>query len=462
MTDVHQFDPTILRRYDVRGLVGSELKMIDAYALGRAFGTIVTSRGGVGVVVGRDGRVSSSEIANYTIKGLVTAGINVLDVGVCPSPALYFGIYHLGVDGGIMITGSHNPPEYNGFKMMLGTAPFFGSDIQLMSQIAMTGSYTSGFGSVKSVPVLEAYISRLLMDYRFGRELSVVWDCGNGTTGPVVNALADALPGSHTVLYSEIDGTFPNHHPDPTLPNTLEGLRTAVLLSRADLGVAFDGDGDRIGLIDESGRVIWGDQLLAIYASEVLAKNPGAAVIADVKTSQVLFDHVSKLGGSPLMWCTGHSLIKSKMMKTGALLAGERSGHIFFKDCYYGFDDALYAALRMLSLLSTSNRSLSDWNDDLPKMLSTPEIRFSCAKTRILPIIENVKLLLKGRDDISVSDIDGVRVSSKNGWWLLRASNTQDLLVARCEAKSLDTLELLKKELLGVIHSVGLENISIF
>ncbi|AFX98340.1 phosphoglucomutase/phosphomannomutase, C-terminal domain protein [Candidatus Endolissoclinum faulkneri L2] len=459
---MHQFDPAILRKYDVRGLVGSELQMADAYALGKSFGTIVISRGGVRVVVGRDGRVSSSEIAHYTIKGLITAGIDVLDVGVCPSPALYFGVHHLGVDGGIMITASHNPSDYNGFKMMLGTAPFFGSDIQIMSQIARTGSYTSGFGKVKSVPVLDAYISRLLMDYRFGRELSVVWDCGNGTTGPVVTAMVDALPGTHTVLYSEIDGTFPNHYPDPTLPNTLGGLRSAVLSSKADLGIAFDGDGDRIGLIDESGQVICGDQLLAIYATEILTKNPGAAVIADVKASQVLFDHVTNLGGLPLMWCTGHSLIKNKMMKTGALLAGERSGHIFFKDCYYGFDDALYAALRILSLLSTSYRSLSDWNQDLPNMLSTPEIRFSCAKNQILPVIENVKSLLDGRDDISVNNIDGVRVSSKNGWWLLRASNTQDVLVARCEAQSLDTLELLKNEVVRVIRTVGLENIPVF
>ncbi|WP_420564280.1 phosphoglucomutase/phosphomannomutase PgmG [Thalassobaculum sp.] len=457
MTDTHQFDPTILREYDVRGVIGRTLHAADAHALGRAFGTLVAEAGGRRVAVGRDGRVSSPEMAAATIDGLRAAGIDVLDVGGCPTPALYFAVHHLGADGGIMITGSHNPPDYNGFKMMLGTAPFFGGQIQRLGEIAATGGFASGDGTVETVHVLEPYLARLLRDHRPGRDLSVVWDCGNGATGPVVTALAEALPGSHRVLYPEVDGTFPNHHPDPTVPETLEGLRHAVAQAGADLGIAFDGDGDRIGVIDETGRVIWGDQLLAIYATEVLAAHPGATVIADVKASQVLFDRVAELGGTPLMWRTGHSLIKTKMAETGAPLAGEMSGHLFFKDRYYGFDDALYAAVRLLSLVGGSERPVSAWRDDLPSVLNTPEIRFPCAEDRKFPAIAAVKAALAGRADVVVNDVDGVRVSSQDGWWLLRASNTQDVLVARCEAQSVEALERLKDQVRIAIRGVGLD-----
>ena len=457
MTETHQFDPTILREYDVRGVIGRTLHAADARALGRAFGTLVAEAGGRRVAVGRDGRVSSPEMAAATIDGLRAAGIDVLDVGGCPTPALYFAVHHLGADGGIMITGSHNPPDYNGFKMMLGTAPFFGGQIQRLGEIAVTGGFASGDGTVETVHVLEPYLARLLRDHRPGRDLSVVWDCGNGATGPVVTALAEALPGSHRVLYPEVDGTFPNHHPDPTVPETLEGLRNAVAQARADLGIAFDGDGDRIGVIDETGRVIWGDQLLAIYATEVLAAHPGATVIADVKASQVLFDRVAELGGTPLMWRTGHSLIKTKMAETGAPLAGEMSGHLFFKDRYYGFDDALYAAVRLLSLVGGSERPVSAWRDDLPSVLNTPEIRFPCAEDRKFPAIAAVKAALAGRADVVVNDVDGVRVSSQDGWWLLRASNTQDVLVARCEAQSVEALERLKDQVRNAIRGVGLD-----
>lgn len=457
MTATHQFDPTILREYDVRGVIGRTLHAADARALGRAFGTLVAEAGGRRVAVGRDGRVSSPEMAAATIDGLRTAGIDVLDVGGCPTPALYFAVHHLGADGGIMITGSHNPPDYNGFKMMLGTAPFFGGQIQRLGEIAATGGFASGDGTVETAQVLEPYLARLLRDHRPGRALSVVWDCGNGATGPVVTALADALPGSHRVLYPEVDGTFPNHHPDPTVPETLEGLRHAVAQAGADLGIAFDGDGDRIGVIDETGRVIWGDQLLAIYATEVLAAHPGATVIADVKASQVLFDRVAELGGTPLMWRTGHSLIKTKMAETGAPLAGEMSGHLFFKDRYYGFDDALYAAVRLLSLVGGSERPVSAWRDDLPSVLNTPEIRFPCAEDRKFPAIAAVKAALAGRTDVTVNDVDGVRVSSQDGWWLLRASNTQDVLVARCEAQSAEALERLKDQVRNAIRGVGLD-----
>lgn len=457
VTNSHRFDPTLLREYDVRGVVGRTLHTADAYALGRAFGTIVAGQGGRRVAVGRDGRLSSPEMAAATIEGLQAAGIDVLDAGGCPTPALYFAVHHLGADGGIMVTGSHNPPDYNGFKMMLGTAPFFGADIQRLGEIAATGGFAAGQGKASAAPVLKPYIERLLKDHRPGRDLSVVWDCGNGATGPVVTALAAALPGSHRVLYPEVDGTFPNHHPDPTVPETLEGLRAAVDEAGADLGIAFDGDGDRLGVIDETGRVIWGDQLVAIYATEVLAENPGATVIADVKASQVLFDRLAELGGQPLMWRTGHSLIKNKMAETGALLAGEMSGHLFFKDRYYGFDDALYAAVRLLSLVAASDRPVSAWRDDLPDVMNTPEIRFPCSDERKFSAIAEVKAWLADRTDLSVNDIDGVRVSSGDGWWLLRASNTQDVLVARCEAQSVEALERLKGQVRDAIRKVGLD-----
>ena len=381
----------------------------------------------------------------------------MLDVGGCPTPALYFAVHHLDADGGIMITGSHNPPDYNGFKMMLGQGPFFGAGIQRLGRIAAEGAFTKGAGGVERVDVLDAYADRLLRDYRPGRDLTAVWDCGNGAAGPVVEALAARLPGTHRVLFPEVDGTFPNHHPDPTVPETLEILREAVADAGADLGIAFDGDGDRIGVIDEKGRVLWGDQLLAIYATEVLAEQPGATVIADVKASQVLFDRVAELGGQPLMWRTGHSLIKTKMAETGAPLAGEMSGHLFFKDRYYGFDDALYAAIRLLSLLARADVPVSAMRDALPDVVNTPEIRFPCSEERKFAVVEDVKAWLNGRTGLQINNVDGVRVTSADGWWLLRASNTQDVLVARCEALDDAGLIQLKAQLREVLDGVGLK-----
>ncbi len=457
MTDAHHFDPTILREYDVRGIVGDTLSTEDARALGRAFASIVAEAGGTRVAVGRDGRLSSPDMAAAVADGINAAGIDVIDVGGCPTPALYFAVHHFDADGGVMITGSHNPPSYNGFKMMLGKGPFFGADIQRLGRIAGEGAFATGAGTRETADVLEAYTERLLRDYRPGRPLTVVWDCGNGAAGPVVTALADALPGRHTVLYPEVDGTFPNHHPDPTVPETLEGLRAEVARTGADLGIAFDGDGDRIGVIDEKGRVLWGDQLVAIYATEILQEQPGATIIADVKASQVLFDRIAELGGTPLMWRTGHSLIKTKMAETGAPLAGEMSGHLFFKDRYYGFDDALYAAVRLLGLVANVEEPVSALRDALPDVLNTPEIRFPCSEERKFSAVEEVKASLNGRPGIRVIDVDGVRVTSDDGWWLLRASNTQDVLVARCESRTADGLDHLKAQLREAIEGIGLE-----
>ncbi len=456
MIGAHRFDPTILREYDIRGVIGKTLSTVDAEAIGRAFGTLIAADGGRRVAVGRDGRLSSPEIEAAVVDGLRAAGIDVLRVGGCPTPGLYYAVHQLKADGGIMITGSHNPPDYNGFKMMIGTRPFFGKDIQALGRLAAEGAYAEGSGSVETIDLLGSYVDRMLKDYRPGRPLTVVWDCGNGATGPVVEALVARLPGTHKVLFPEVDGTFPNHHPDPTVPETLEILREAVAEAGADLGIAFDGDGDRIGVIDEKGRVLWGDQLVAIYATEILAEHPGATIIADVKASQVLFDRIAELGGKPLMWRTGHSLIKTKMAETGAPLAGEMSGHLFFKDRYYGFDDALYAAIRLLSLLARSDRPVSAMRDDLPDVVNTPEIRFPCSEERKFSAVAEVKAALVARNGIDVNDVDGVRVTSEDGWWLLRASNTQDVLVARCESKTDEGLGRLKAQLRSALDGVGI------
>jgi len=458
----HKFDPTILREYDVRGVIGKTLNPADAEALGRAFGTIVAGEIGAEgrtprVCVGRDGRISSPAMAAAVIRGLTAAGVDAVDIGGCPTPMLYFSVYEMDADGGVMITGSHNPPDYNGFKMMLGKRPFFGADIQRLGEIAAADRFASGAGSIETVDLFQAYVDRLLRDFAGGRELKVVWDCGNGATGPVTEALAKALPGEHRVLYPEVDGTFPNHHPDPTLPETLEVLRETVADMGADLGIGFDGDGDRIGVIDDKGRVLWGDQLVAVYATEVLADRPGATIIADVKASRVLFERIAELGGEPLMWRTGHSLIKTKMAETGAPLAGEMSGHLFFKDTYFGFDDALYAAMRLLSLLARSDKPLSAYRDELPETVSTPEVRFQISEERKFAAVDEVKANLEGVAGIEVNAVDGVRVSSDDGWWLLRASNTQDVLVARAEANDQAALDRLKAQLRAALEKVGVD-----
>ena len=451
----HKFLPTILREYDVRGVVGDTLSTDDARALGRAFGTRVIRNGGTKVSVGRDGRLSSPDMEAAVVEGLMAAGIAVTRLGSCATPMLYYSVHALETDGGIMITGSHNPPNYNGFKMMLGKGPFFGADIQDLGRIAAEGDYESGEGSSGDVDILESYVERLLRDVKLGRQLKIVWDCGNGAAGPSVNEVCMRLPSNHKVLFPEVDGTFPNHHPDPTVPENLEDLVSMVLERGADLGIAFDGDGDRIGVIDDKGRVLWGDQLLTVLAEDVLKENPGATIIADVKASQVLFDKIAEYGGQPLMWRTGHSLIKTKMAETGAPLAGEMSGHIFFKDRYYGFDDALYAAVRLVEVLSHRDEPLSAIRDALPQVMNTPEMRFQCDDTRKFDVVKEVKDWLSGQAGIEVSDADGVRVNTPDGWWLLRASNTQDVLVARCESQTEEGLERLKEQLRGALTAVG-------
>ena len=429
----HTFNPTILREYDILGIVGETLTEADAYALGRTYAAKAHGEGARRIAVGRDGRTHGGMLEAALIRGLNEGGISVVQVGMGPSPMLYFATYHLDVDGGIQVTGSHNPADYNGFKLLLKGRSVFGAEIQEIGQRAASGHWHDGSGTVEEVDVRAAYVDRLLEGFS-GKPFRVGWDAGNGAAGPVLDMLVERLPGHHHVIFSEVDGTFPNHHPDPTVEANLADLKTLVEREQLDFGIAFDGDGDRIGAVDGQGRVIWGDQLLMILAEAVLKDEPGATIIADVKASQTLFDRIAELGGKPLMWKTGHSLIKSKMRETGAPLAGEMSGHIFFKHRWYGFDDALYAAVRLIEAVSASGKSLTGIMDAMPKSVATPEMRFQVDEPRKFAIVEEVRDRLSA-DGAKVDATDGVRVSTSDGWWLLRASNTQDVLVARAEAK---------------------------
>ncbi len=450
----HRFDPSILREYDIRGVVGETLGEDDAHALGRTFATWLAARGKNTVCVGRDGRVSSEGLESALVRGLLAGGMAVTRVGLGPTPMLYFATVTRDAGAGIMVTGSHNPPSHNGFKIMALGKAFYGADILKMGEMAAAGDFVEGAGTVSEVDLLDDYVARLAGDYTGERALSVAWDAGNGSAGTAMERLAARLPGESVLLNAAIDGTFPNHHPDPTVPENLKQLQDAVTGGGLDLGIAFDGDGDRIGAIDERGRILWGDQMLALLARGVLDRLPGATVIADVKASQVLFDEIARLGGTPLMWKTGHSLIKTKMAETGAPLAGEMSGHIFFADRYYGYDDALYAAVRLLSVVASSGKSLAALRDELPDTVNTPELRFPCGDTRKFEVVEDVagRLAAAGAE---VNDCDGVRVMTDDGWWLLRASNTQDVLVARCEATSPEGLERLKAALVAELEKSG-------
>lgn len=458
MAFTHKFDPTVLREYDIRGIVGRTLHTADAFALGRCFGSVISRAGGKTVVVGYDGRLSSPELEQALVEGLMASGIAVSRIGLGPTPMLYFAAMTHETDGAIMVTGSHNPADYNGFKMMLGRKPFFGSEIRAIGEMAARGDVVpEAEGSEQLLEVSDAYVARLLADWDGGdRLLKVCWDNGNGAAGDVLHKLVASLPGEHEVLNGEIDGRFPVHHPDPTVPKNLEQLIAAVRSSGADVGVALDGDADRIGVVDDKGHILFGDQLLVLLGRDVLKAQPGATIIGDVKASQVLFDEIARAGGTPLMWKTGHSLLKAKMAEIGSPLAGEMSGHIFFADRWYGFDDALYAAVRVLGIVARMETSLSAIREALPHVVNTPELRFDCDDSHKFEVITEVAARLKA-EGARVVDIDGVRVQTADGWWLLRASNTQAVLVARAEATSDAGLERLKQDLARHLAAVGLQ-----
>jgi phosphomannomutase len=453
----HKFNPTILREYDIRGIVGDTLTEADAYALGRTYAALATDEGASRIAVGRDGRTHSGMLEAALVRGLIEGGVDAVLTGMGPSPMLYFATHYLDVDGGIQVTGSHNPADYNGFKLLLKGRSVFGQEIQALGRRAAAGDWTSGNGRTEEVHVREAYVDRLVEGFS-GKPFRVGWDAGNGAAWPVLDELVARLPGQHYAIFTTVDGHFPNHHPDPTVEANLEDLKQLVADKQLDFGIAFDGDGDRIGAVDGKGRVIWGDQLLMILAEAVLRDAPGATIIADVKASQTFFDRVAELGGQPLMWKTGHSLIKSKMKETGAPLAGEMSGHIFFKHRWYGFDDALYAAVRLIEAVSESGRSLTELMDAMPKTTATPEMRFQVDEVRKFAIIDEVRDRLSS-NGAKVDSTDGVRVSTGDGWWLLRASNTQDVLVARAESADQSGLDRLVSQIDEQLAQSGVERV---
>ena len=462
----HKFDSTVLREYDIRGIIGKTLGADDARAIGRGFATLLKRAGGTKVAVGYDGRVSSIMLEEALVAGLNASGVDVVRVGMGPTPMLYYAEASMeDVQGGIQITGSHNPPDYNGFKMVFFGRPFFGADILKLGEMAIAGDWIDAAverceGGHEHREIITAYIDRLVeglngIDPAVLAGLKIGWDAGNGAAGPALELLVKKLPGEHHCLFTEVDGTFPNHHPDPTEEKNLADLKDLVAAKNLQFGVAFDGDGDRIGAVDGTGRVIWGDQLLMIYAEDLLRMVPGSTIIADVKASSALFERVSELGGRPIMGKTGHSLIKSKMKETGAPLAGEMSGHVFFAHQYYGFDDALYAAIRLIAASARLGKSVTELREAMPPMINTPELRFQVDESRKFAVIDEVKARLAdaGAD---VNDTDGVRVNTADGWWLLRASNTQDVLVARAESLSAEGLERLMEQIDRQLAASGL------
>jgi phosphomannomutase/phosphoglucomutase len=431
-------NPAIFREYDIRGIADEELLDGGIVDLGRAIGTYLQRKNGKSVMLGRDCRLSSTRLRHALIQGLMASGCEVTDVGVVPTPLLYYSVFHLQAGGAVMITGSHNPAEYNGFKVVSGASTIHGDEIQEVRRMMERRDFTQGAGSEKSADIATPYVDEISAQFHFERRVKVVADAGNGTAGPVMHRIFQKLHCEATELFFDMDGRFPNHHPDPTVPKNLAHLVAAVESSHADLGIAFDGDSDRIGAVDEQGTVMYGDQLMIIYAREILSRKPGATLIGEVKCSQSLYDDIRKRGGNPIMWKTGHSLIKAKMKETQAELAGEMSGHMFFADRYYGFDDALYAACRLMEIVAKSARPLSTQLADLPKTVATPEIRVDCGDERKFEVVNCIKE--KFRKTHQIVDVDGVRILFPHGWGLVRASNTQPVLVLRFEASTPELL----------------------
>jgi phosphomannomutase/phosphoglucomutase len=442
--------PTIFREYDIRGVADTELLSADIADLGRGLGTLLQRKSGRRINIGRDCRLSSTRLHEALLEGLVASGCEVTDIGVVPTPLLYYSAVHLEADGAVMITGSHNPSEFNGFKTVRGSGTIHGEEIQEVRRLIEARDFMTGHGSHRMVDVISPYLGEVAGQFKFERRIKVVADAGNGTAGPVMHQLFKRLNCDVTELFFDMDGRFPNHHPDPTVPANLKQLQEAVRSQKADLGIAFDGDADRIGAIDENGEVIYGDMLLLIYGREILTRKPGATFIGEVKCSQVLYDELKRLGGNPIMYRTGHSLIKAKMKQEHAELAGEMSGHMFFADRYFGYDDALYAACRLIEIVARSGRPLSAQFAGLPKMVSTPEIRVDCPDETKFQVVE--RMAAHFRQTHRVIEIDGVRILFGQGWGLVRASNTQPVLVLRFEAQEQSLLEKYRAEVEGILE----------
>ncbi len=445
-------NPAIFREYDIRGIVDNDLTEEIVRDIGRAYGTTICKNGLKNVTVGRDGRMSSERFQKALIEGVLETGCSVTAVGLCPTPLLYFSIFHLRKDGGVQVTGSHNPPEFNGFKICVGKETIHGEAIQGLRKIIEARAFISGTGSLSSIPIIPAYQYYIKQDISLKRPLKVVIDAGNGTGGLVAPDLFRHFGCEVTELYCEVDGKFPNHFPDPTIPEHLGDLIKLVTSKKADFGIGYDGDADRLGVVDEKGDILFGDQILILFSRQILKANPGAAIIGEVKCSQTLYDDIAKNGGRPIMWKAGHSLIRSKLREEKALLAGEMSGHIFFADRYFGFDDAIYSSLRLAEIVAQSERPLSELLSDVPKTFSTPEIRVSCPDESKFAVVEKVKKYFQAH--YKTIDIDGVRIVFDDGWGLIRASNTQPVLVLRFEALSNERLHKIRNLVEGKLKEL--------
>jgi len=439
LTPKKPMNPRIFREYDIRGLVDQDLTVEGARLIGQGLATYLSRQGKRRVVVGRDGRLSSPRFRDPLVQGMVAGGMEVMDIGVCPTPVFYFSIFHLNRDGGAMITGSHNPPEFNGFKVCSGKDTLHGEQIQDLRRIIESQNFFRGEGSVSQQEVIPAYRQFLGQNIWLQRKIKVVIDSGNGTAGLVAPGILRDLGCEVIDLYTEVDGRFPNHHPDPTIPEYMQALIAKVKETGAEVGIGYDGDADRIGAVDHLGNIIWGDQLMILFSRQVLRNHPGATIVSEVKCSQNLYDDITRNGGRGIMGRAGHSLLKKQMKEEKALLGGEMSGHIFFADRYFGYDDAIYASCRLLEIISQTERRIPDLLSDVPKTYSTPEIRVDCPDDKKFSITEKVKESF--RKEYPVVDIDGVRVIFPDGWGLVRASNTQPILVLRFEARTLKRLE---------------------
>ncbi len=463
LTPSKVLNSTALRAYDIRGEVGKQIFTEDAYYIARAFATKIirkTNNKNPKLVLGYDGRISTPSLKAEVIKGLVDAGAEVFDIGVGPSPMVYFTVRSKNMDGGMVITASHNPKQDNGFKMMYNKAPLFGEEIKEIGRMCEAGDFAEGKGVVHNFPVKEEYLNNLAGalegSNEFLKDLKIAWDPGNGSAGEIVGELVKRIPAKHFLINEKIDGNFPAHHPDPTVAENLQQLIDLVKKEKCDIGLAFDGDGDRIGAVDGEGRIIWGDQMMIFFADDVLADIKGAKIIADVKASQAFFDKVKEFGGEAIIWKTGHSFIKQKLMETGAPLAGEMSGHIFFNDKNYGYDDAVYAAVRLINYFVKRKLKPSDAVSKLPKSYASPEYRIMVPEADKLRIVEEIRAKIK-ESPAEVSEIDGIRVMEKGGWWMVRSSNTQSAISIRAEGNSEAELDALKDKINGILSVYGLK-----
>ena len=443
-------NPHVFREYDVRGVVNQDLNEEFVFDLGRAIGTYAHRHNVRTMSVGRDCRLSSDSYHNFLIKGLNTCGIDTIDIGLCATPMLYFSIRHLPTDGGVMVTGSHNPPEFNGFKICFGYDSIYGEKIQELRKIIENGKYSTGHAIAHAKDISREYENYLFENVSINKKLKVIVDAGNGVGGRFALPLLKRLGCDITAIYCEPDGHFPNHFPDPTVEDNLKELIRLVQEEKANLGIAFDGDADRIGVISDKGEIIWGDKLLLLFSRYILKENPNATIIGEVKCSQVLYDDIKKHSGRAIMWKAGHSLIKAKMKEEKAVLGGEMSGHIFFADRYFGYDDAIYAALRLLEILSQTGEKISSLLADVPKTYATPEIRIDCPDNKKAAVVNNIKKHF--RNTPGRIDIDGVRIPFEDGWALVRSSNTQPVIVLRFEASSMKSLQLIRQEVEGLLN----------